>query len=246
MKRVTVTPLIGFLACAATAWEFPPVIVGPELQREGQQRTSMLGDDDVDIVTGSRFHGLKTFANLPYVFCFSEKQDPAKYDIAILGAPFDTSVTARPGARYGPQGIRVGSQRVFAAMGWDAYSGPSSKLIHFELALTARWLGENALQSWATIVDCGDAPLTWLDNTVAFKQLDKAHQVVSGRSASNISYSKTPRILTLGGDHATTLSALRSVHERWGPVSVIHFDSHIGRILALSQACVAHLTIALI
>lgn len=29
------------------------------------------------------------------------------------------------------------------------------------------------------------------------------------------------------GDHTTTLSALRSVASHWGPVSVIHFDSHI-------------------
>lgn len=27
------------------------------------------------------------------------------------------------------------------------------------------------------MVDCGDAPLTWLDNTVALKQLDLAHKV---------------------------------------------------------------------
>jgi agmatinase len=96
-------------------------------------------------------------------------------------------------------------------------------------AHTSACIGENALESWATIVDCGDAPLTWLDNTVAFKQLDKAHGVISGRTASNGTHSKTPRILTLGGDHATTLSALRSVYRRWGKVSVIHFDSHIGK-----------------
>jgi len=87
------------------------------------------------------------------------------------------------------------------------------------------------LADWATIVDCGDAPLTWLDNNIAFAQLDKAHLVVSGREAaansSASSSSKTPRILTLGGDHATTLSALRSTHKRWGQVAVIHFDSHI-------------------
>ncbi len=85
---------------------------------------------------------------------------------------------------------------------------------------------------------------------------DDSIQVISGRIASNTTKSKTPRILTLGGDHATTLSALRSTYERWGPgiedpvssnrgqtsslvpvpmakpisiaVSVIHFDSHIG------------------
>lgn len=53
-------------------------------------------------------------------------------------------------------------------------------------------------------------------------------QVVSGRKASNESYSARPRIITLGGDHTTTLSALRSTYKHWGQVSVIHFDSHIG------------------
>ena len=31
--------------------------------------------------------------------------------------------------------------------------------------------------SWAEILDCGDVPLTFLDNTVALKQLEKAHKV---------------------------------------------------------------------
>lgn len=38
---------------------------------------------------------------------------------------------------------------------------------------------------------------------------------------------QVPRIVTLGGDHTTTLSALRSTYQRFGAVSVIHFDSHI-------------------
>lgn len=53
-------------------------------------------------------------------------------------------------------------------------------------------------------------------------------KVLSSRQAANLSVSKTPRILTLGGDHTTTLSALRSTAEKWGDVSVVHFDSHIG------------------
>ncbi|KAK1782681.1 hypothetical protein QBC45DRAFT_401506 [Copromyces sp. CBS 386.78] len=163
--------------------------------------------DNVDILTGSQFHGLKTFGSLPYVNCFSDEEAASKkYDIAILGAPFDTAVTGRPGARYGPTGIRVGSQRL---AGFDFYTD------------------EDALHDWATIVDCGDATLTWLDNTVAFKQLDKAHRVISGRPTANDTVAAVPRILMLGGDHSTTLSALRSTYRRWGQVSVIHFDSHI-------------------
>ncbi|KAI0015601.1 arginase [Xylariomycetidae sp. FL0641] len=174
-----------------------------------QQLPSLSGDIDSPIAN-LPFKGLTTFANLPYRHCFGDDEsDENRYDIAVLGAPFDTAVTARPGARYGPRGIRVGSERIDPDFAWSAYTG------------------RNPFKSWATIVDCGDVPMTWLDNRVALAQLDKAHKVVSGRRARNETFSKTPRLVTLGGDHTTTLSALRSTHARWGPASVIHFDSHI-------------------
>ncbi|KAI7781384.1 arginase family protein [Diaporthe eres] len=210
--------LLGAAAASTTAWQLPRNNIPPEAlgysPGNGQQHPlawAPVRDDDIDIVTGSQFHGLKTFGNLPYVNCFSDdeaQRQDAKYDIAVLGAPFDTGTTGRPGARFGPQGIRIGSQRMFPGA-------------------TSVYTGEAPLQSWARVVDTGDVQTTWLDNTVALRQLDKAHRIVSGRPASNASVSSTPRILTLGGDHTTTLSALRSTHERWGDVSVVHFDSHI-------------------
>ena len=39
-----------------------------------------------------------------------------------------------------------------------------------------------------------------------------------------------PRVLTLGGDHTITLPLLRGVASVYGPVSVIHFDSHLGEL----------------
>ncbi|KAL6230288.1 hypothetical protein BDW75DRAFT_223160 [Aspergillus navahoensis] len=164
-------------------------------------------EKNVDIVSGSQFSGLTTFARIPYVNCFVDSEaESTPYDIAILGAPFDTGVTARPGARYGPGGIRLGSRRI---QGWNIYTG------------------QNVFESWAKLVDCGDAPLTGLDNTVALKQLDLAHKVVSSRTTNSTENGRIPRIVTLGGDHTTTLSALRSTNKHFGPVSVIHFDSHI-------------------
>lgn len=49
-------------------------------------------DDGIDISTGSDFHGLMTFANLPYTNCFKESHndDTLEGDIFLLGAPFDT------------------------------------------------------------------------------------------------------------------------------------------------------------
>ncbi|KAF2268686.1 Arginase/deacetylase [Lojkania enalia] len=167
------------------------------------------GDEPFDIGMSSAFYGLTTYANLPYVHCLSPKDEGVeKYDIAILGAPFDTAVTARPGARFGPGGIRRGSRRISPEFSWDIITG------------------ENVFLDWAKIVDCGDAPLTWLDNTVALKQLDTAHETISSRPGNSSEYS-IPRIITLGGDHTTTLSALRSTYKKWGQVSVIHFDSHL-------------------
>ncbi|KAB8072758.1 arginase family-domain-containing protein [Aspergillus leporis] len=196
--------LISFFLSAVIARE----IVFPRIAAiQGSGQVPLGNDNIVDIVTDSQFSGLTTFAHLPYVNCFvDDGTDLTPYDIAILGAPFDTGVTARPGARYGPGGIRLGSRRL---EGWSIYTGM------------------NVFESWARIVDCGDAPLTWLDNTVALKQLDLAHKVISSRPANTTYLGRTPRVVTLGGDHTTTLSALRSTYEKWGPVSVIHFDSHI-------------------
>jgi len=58
-----------------------------------------------------------------YVNCFIDGPASEKYDIAILGAPFDTATTARPGARFGPRGIRQGSRRLSPSVGWSVYTG---------------------------------------------------------------------------------------------------------------------------
>jgi len=75
----------------------------------------------------SVFSGISTFGRLPYFPCLAS--DEEKYDIAFLGmmrqnmkrnpkliswpgAPFDTGTSYRPGARFGPSGIRQGSRRL--------------------------------------------------------------------------------------------------------------------------------------
>jgi len=50
-----------------------------------------------------RYTGIRTFARAPYV------QSPEGVDAAILGVPFDTATSMRPGARFGPAGIRDAS-----------------------------------------------------------------------------------------------------------------------------------------
>src|SRR6516225_9190102 len=65
-------------------------------------QTEILGP--VDGQVSPRYAGLTTFARLPRL------EDVAAYDIAIVGVPFDSGVTFRPGARFGPGAIREASR----------------------------------------------------------------------------------------------------------------------------------------
>jgi agmatinase len=47
-----------------------------------------------------RFEGVRSFMRLPY------EPEPKPADVVILGAPFDTTATFRPGSRFGPEAIR--------------------------------------------------------------------------------------------------------------------------------------------
>lgn len=47
-----------------------------------------------------KFAGVRTFMRLPHL------RDLAEQDFAVVGIPFDDAVTFRPGARFGPEGIR--------------------------------------------------------------------------------------------------------------------------------------------
>ena len=59
---------------------------------EAQQPLYTFSDglEDIDITGRDQFPGLTTFGHLPYVQCFIEDGDTPKYDIAYMGAPFDT------------------------------------------------------------------------------------------------------------------------------------------------------------
>lgn len=58
----------------------------------------------VDGLESPRYAGFTTFARLPRI------EDVSEFDIAVVGVPFDTGVTYRPGARFGPSHIRQASR----------------------------------------------------------------------------------------------------------------------------------------
>jgi agmatinase len=58
----------------------------------------------VDASKVPRYAGLSTFARLP------RREDVPRMDVAVVGVPFDSSVSYRPGARFGPAHIRQSSR----------------------------------------------------------------------------------------------------------------------------------------
>ncbi|KAG1739035.1 arginase family-domain-containing protein [Suillus lakei] len=180
------------------------------------------GDDEV--TADSIFSGITTFAKLPWVQCLGKDRDTT-FDIAFIGAPFDTGTSYRPGARFGPAGIRAGSRRLTL---YGGYNVP---------------LEVNPFLSGLKIVDCGDIPVTPYDNKFAIQQIEGGHKQLLHRPAFSplgndaltgkplvpisVDGKNHPRVITLGGDHTIVLPLLRSIHSAYGPISVIHFDSHL-------------------
>ena len=65
--------------------------------------------DPIQPVSGTkvpRYAGPSTFCRLP------ELRDVPYCDVAILGVPFDSGTSYRPGARFGPQAIRQASRHL--------------------------------------------------------------------------------------------------------------------------------------
>ncbi|GAB1215482.1 hypothetical protein ATERTT37_004672 [Aspergillus terreus] len=96
-------------------------------------------------------------------------------------------------------------------------------------------LEANPFVSDLRILDCGDIPVTSYDNEWAIKQIEEGHNSVLMRkpytNADEYGMSRAgktlPRVITLGGDHTITLPLLRSINKAYGPVTVVHFDSHL-------------------
>ncbi|KAJ5230357.1 hypothetical protein N7489_011065 [Penicillium chrysogenum] len=160
------------------------------------------------------FSGIASFAHLKPVKCLIEPDE--HYDIAIIGAPFDTAVSYRPGARFGPRAIRAASARQMAATSYNTRAGL------------------NPYQSWAKITDCGDIPITPFDNGLAERQMYEAFLELGSRSIVNKAPKANgigathPKLVTLGGDHSVALPALRALHQIYQkPITVVHFDAHL-------------------
>jgi agmatinase len=138
-----------------------------------------------------RYAGPSTYVRLP------ELNDLDRCDVAILGIPFDSGVSYRPGARFGPGAIRHASRML----------RPQFHPIH-EMEPFALLQG----------ADAGDVACNPFDIKESIGQIERGADEVLERAGS---------IVSIGGDHTVLLPILRTMHRRHGPVALVHFDAHL-------------------
>lgn len=126
-------------------------------------------------------------------------------DVAVLGAPYDTAVSNRPGARYGPEAIR-------RASAWWAY------LSGYKGGLTNIGTREQVDFSQLSIVDCGDVPVFPMDQETTAESIT-AHIATAAESAVPV---------LLGGDHYCTYPAFEGFVEGSDAdtVGLVQIDAH--------------------
>jgi len=129
--------------------------------------------------------------------------DPATYadaDVVVLGAPFDSGTSHRPGTRFGPQAIRS-----------TDYLPHDGSRPHLALRV-------DALRE-LRVVDAGDVEMPP-------GEIERAHTALEEAVYTVAAAGKIP--LVLGGDHSITRPDATGVarHHGFGRVSMIHFDAH--------------------
>jgi agmatinase len=75
-----------------------------------------------DASRAPRYTGIRTFARCPHI------RDTTDVNVAVVGVPFDTATSYRPGARFGPEAIRSGSALLrpwHTALGVDVFASQS-------------------------------------------------------------------------------------------------------------------------
>ncbi|MDG2459423.1 MAG: agmatinase [Luminiphilus sp.] len=124
-------------------------------------------------------------------------RDLAEADVAVLGIPFDLATTNRPGSRFGPRAVREAS----ASLAWEG---------------KAMGWGFSPLDE-LTIVDYGDCDFDAGNPAGAPEEIYQCvRQILSTDTA----------LLSIGGDHFVSYPLLRAHAERYGELSLIHFDAH--------------------
>jgi agmatinase len=117
--------------------------------------------------------------------------------VAVIGVPFDSGTSYRPGARFGPQAIRQASRHLRTNF-HPAYDTEPFKQIQ--------------------VADAGDIACNPYHIDEAIAQIESAATELLDQAGA---------IVSLGGDHTIAVPLLRAVNKKTGPVALVHFDAHL-------------------
>jgi len=117
-------------------------------------------------------------------------------DVAVVGIPFDTATSNRPGARFGPRAIRSASTSLAWCRPWPWEIDPFEAL---------------------SIVDYGDCQFEFGDPASITPFIARYFSEILEQGGAT---------LALGGDHFVTYPILQAYARQHGPLSLIHFDAH--------------------
>jgi hypothetical protein len=124
-------------------------------------------------------------------------RDLTGVDLVVSGVPLDTATTNRPGARFGPRGIRAASANISWMRPYNTTVDPFEKL---------------------AVIDYGDCFFDFgLPETVP--------DTIEAHASSIIDAG--PALLSLGGDHFIAWPLIKAHAKKYGkPLSLLHFDAH--------------------
>lgn len=150
--------------------------------------------------TAKSLHGMGGEATYAGARSFMRRRytrDLAGVDVAVSGVPLDLATTNRPGARFGPAGVRAAS----ANLAWRGGNWP--------------W-GFDPFETLA-VIDYGDCVFDHGKPETITESIEAHARTLLDGGVS---------MLTLGGDHYITYPILRAHHAVHGPLSLVHFDAH--------------------
>ena len=117
-------------------------------------------------------------------------------DVAVSGVPLDLATTNRPGARFGPAGIRAASAQIAWARPHGYDFDPLDRL---------------------AVIDYGDCLFD-------FGRPEQVPERIVAHAKTILDAGVS--MLTLGGDHFISYPLLRAHAEVHGTLSLLHFDAH--------------------
>jgi agmatinase len=123
-------------------------------------------------------------------------RDLVGVDVAIWGIPFDAATSNRPGARFGPQGVRRASAMLEGDPQYPFRADPFEQL---------------------AVVDYGDCALDYGRHCDAPEQIEGQAREVIQQGA---------KLLSIGGDHFVTWPLLKAHAAKYGPLALVQFDAH--------------------